>query len=78
LAVTAAQAHPVHSLGDPGSFVDLVAWPGSIERGDALEDHSVVRHVTVAHGSGEADQPALARVARRVLELSRDHHQEWC
>ena len=34
LAATAAQAQPAQSLGEPEGFVDIVAWPGYIERGD--------------------------------------------
>ena len=30
----AAQAAPLQSLGEPEGFVDIVAWPGYIERGD--------------------------------------------
>jgi putative spermidine/putrescine transport system substrate-binding protein len=33
LAAAAAQAQPVQSLGEPEGFVDIVAWPGYIERG---------------------------------------------
>ena len=36
LAVAAAAAHaePLQSIGEPEGFVDIVAWPGYIERGD--------------------------------------------
>ena len=34
LAAVPAQAEPLQSIGDPEGFVDIVAWPGYIERGD--------------------------------------------
>jgi putative spermidine/putrescine transport system substrate-binding protein len=36
LALTAAAAHaePLQSIGEPEGAVDIVAWPGYIERGD--------------------------------------------
>ena len=34
LAAAAAQAQPLQSLGEPEGFVDIVAWPGYIERGE--------------------------------------------
>jgi len=34
LAAAAAQGQPLQSLGEPEGFVDIVAWPGYIERGD--------------------------------------------
>lgn len=34
LAATAVQAAPLQKLGEPEGFVDIVAWPGYIERGE--------------------------------------------
>jgi putative spermidine/putrescine transport system substrate-binding protein len=34
LAAAAAHAEPLQSIGEPEGFVDIVAWPGYIERGD--------------------------------------------
>jgi putative spermidine/putrescine transport system substrate-binding protein len=33
LAASAVGAQPLQSLGEPEGFVDIVAWPGYIERG---------------------------------------------
>ncbi|MGH6919642.1 MAG: spermidine/putrescine ABC transporter substrate-binding protein, partial [Geminicoccaceae bacterium] len=33
LAAAAAQGQPLQSLGEAEGFVDIVAWPGYIERG---------------------------------------------
>ena len=33
LAAAAAQAQPLQALGEPEGVVDIVAWPGYIERG---------------------------------------------
>jgi putative spermidine/putrescine transport system substrate-binding protein len=32
LAAAAAQAEPLQTIGEPEGFVEIVAWPGYIER----------------------------------------------
>ena len=49
LAAGAASAEPPQAIGAPEGFVDIVAWPGYIERGEpALPLRSATRMPTVA------------------------------